>query len=63
MDAPQGKTQLYFDFRVDMKEMATWSPERIKQFFDGIAKMVEAAGKRALKNHSLLSTGKGNYRK
>ena len=49
MDAPQGKTQLYYDFRVDMKEMTTWSPERIKQFFDGIAKMVEAAGKRALK--------------
>lgn len=39
----EGSTHLCFDFRIDMKEMATWSAERIKQFFGGIAKMLAAA--------------------
>ncbi len=30
-------------FRIYMREMASWSPERITQLFDGLALMIEAA--------------------
>lgn len=41
-DEFEGKTQLYFSFEIDPQEMAKWSAERIRQFFAGIAKMLEA---------------------
>jgi hypothetical protein len=42
-DAFEGTMQFYVSFRIDPREMATWPPERIKLFFGGIAKMLEAA--------------------
>ena len=43
VDVFEGKTELYVSFRVEPKRMANWPPERITQFFAGIAKMIEAA--------------------
>lgn len=38
----EGLVAFYVDLRVSVKEMATWSPERITAFFDGIRKAMNA---------------------
>lgn len=39
-----GGVQFSVDVNVDMKEIATWSPERINAFFAGIAQVLAAKG-------------------
>jgi hypothetical protein len=43
IEALEGETKLRFSVRINVREMAEWSPERMKQFFAGLAKMLEAA--------------------
>jgi len=44
-DFLEGQTKLYVDLAVNVKEMRDWTPERIKQFFDGLAKLLNASVK------------------
>lgn len=43
--APAGAVRFNVDVSVDMQEMATWKPELVLAFFDGIARVIAAKAK------------------
>jgi hypothetical protein len=43
--APEGVLRFNVDVSVDMKEFATWQPERISAFWAGIAQVLAAKAK------------------
>jgi hypothetical protein len=43
-----GGIRLSQEWTIDAREMGTWEPERITQFFEGIAAMIRAHGANTL---------------
>ena len=41
---PEGMTALHISLSVSAAEMATWKPERIARFFEGLAQALMARG-------------------